>query len=1274
MERDGPDVHLVAHASGEAVVHQAARDQHFHYGDGVRGRRRGEAAGDECPYPGLAAFGPDQARWFFGRDEVVAELIDRLDGRLERGGPQLVVAPSGAGKSSLLRAGLVPRLQAGALPGSAAWAVLTLMPGPDPLRALAAAICLRTGGQADEVAEALATDPGSGARLLRATGLPGRTVLIVDQFEEVFTLCGAQSRRAAFIEALDRLAGPGQALVVAGLRADFYPACAGYAALRRALQDRQLLVGAMSEEQVREAILYPAQEAGLEVEPGLTELLLRDLGVRDDRGRDGGIRDGGVSDGGVRYGGVRYGGAGEGYEAGRLPLLAHALRATWQQRHGSSLTAQGYRDTGTIHQAIAKSAELVHTALDPGARQAVRPLFLRLVKLGDHGEDTRRPLSRDDVAGEAAVAALTAFTDARLITQDAGTIHITHEALLREWPRLRGWLDADRAGGLLRQDLEDTAAAWTRSRHDASLLYRGSRLEAARAWAAEHGVHDDRARRNARDRTRADHPGKAGEGGGLSPAGQEFLGASVRAWRRGRRLRTGVTAVLTVLTVLAGAAAVFASVQRSEAVRQRDTALFHRILAESDRTAGTDIALSAQLALLAHRRRPPDQPPGETYTRLLTTQHVPLPAQLTGHRGDVNQVEFTPDGRTLVSAGGDGRLRLWDVARGQGRTLTGHAGPVYALAIGRAGTTVASAGSAGEVRLWDVTDPARPGPKGILATGSAEDVNHVAFSPDGRTLAAAGNAGTMWTWDATHPERPGRRLKHHDSAVHAVVFSPDGRTMASSDADGVVRLWDMSAKDGPTPRVQRRIGSGGVPVNALAFSPDGKLLVSSGTDRAIRVWDVTVPGRIEPRANPVPGHTNTVRALAFSPDGVTLASSGDDQTIRMWDLTSPFWPVPRGRPLTGHRDNVWGLAFSPDGTVLASGGDDDIIRLWHLPAGQRSAHAGGVTTTAFSPDGRVLASGGGDSKVRLWDVTDRLRPRGSASHTGYVYAVAFSPDGRTLASAAADRAVRLWDVTGRPTSRGPPLRGHAGAVHAVAFSPDGRTLASGDAAGVVRMWDVTDPNRPTLRGRPLPSRPLPGYSGFVHGLAFSHDGTTLAAATHDKSVRLWDVRDPGRPAERDRLVTGHTGSVRAVAFSPDGRTLASAGEDRQVRLWDLTGRPASRRLTGHTGAVFSVTFSPDGRTLASAGADGSLRLYDVRDPARPAVRGGPLTAHTDNVMSVAFSPDGTRLAGGGNHYLVSLWHLDEERAARRVCALTRLTPQDWRDHVGADLPYDPPCR
>ncbi|MEV0391064.1 AAA family ATPase [Nonomuraea sp. NPDC050643] len=1242
---------------------------------------------DECPYPGLAAFGPEQARWFFGRDRLLAELTARLDERAQRGGPLMVVAPSGAGKSSLLRAGLMPALEDGALPGSRHWPRLLFTPTAQPMAALTENLAACADIEPAQVREAIAAGAGQYTamlrRVLRDRGVDqdaggARLVMIVDQLEELFTQCTDPSERRRFVDVISHLAGPAPdgvrpvALVVCGLRSDFYTPCADHPRLRAALQDAQVFVGPMSQVELREAIVYPAQDVGLEVEPGLVEVLLSNLGT----------------------------GTGDGYAAGRLPLLAHALRTTWQQRHGHTLTVEGYRVTGGIQQAVATTAERIFTGLDPEDQQMARIVFLRLVTIGDSIEDTRRRVARADLlitgAGSAA-AVVDAFTQGRLLMQTQDTVEITHEALLSAWPRLRTWIEADRAGLLIRQHLIDAAADWRRDGQDPSGLYRGTRLAIARNWVA----------------------GGASPSG-LDPVTEEFLQAGIRleeseqraVKRRTRRLRLLAGALAVLLVAALAAAGVAFDLQRA-AVRQQLAATARQLMALATASRDSDPRAALRFAVAADRLSPGAATQASLVDILTTTRYS---GTLTGHTSAVVSAAFSPDGR-IAATGNPDQVIIWDFAglarpRALGRLPDVDNGARgNELAFFPDGRTLMTAGSlSGDVLLWDVTRPGEPRPLSTLQSQPGETVDDrvgatvysLAVSPDGRTLAVGCRDGTITLWDAAEAANP-RRLRRmpsgFDGAVSELAFSPDGRTLAvGSYLDEKILLWDVSRPmsphrvGGPLQGPPDTSGQGEF-MYSMAFSPAHDVLAAGRSDGTALLWDVSDPAKPRRLGESLTGHAALLRSVAFSRDGRTLATGSEDTTVILWDLSDPAKPN-RLESLTGHHGAVHAAAFAPDGTKLLTASLDASAIVWDLRNPSRLRQQGeplmGGSVAAFSSTGRILATTasmssttGAEHQVNLWDLANPVRPTRlgglRTDREGSIGSLTFSPDGHTLASTSIlDKTVVLWDVTapGAPRRLG-SLTGHGTLLRGTAFSPTGSVLASVSHDAVI-LWDVSEPARPHELAR---------LTGLISSsVAFSADGhtiavtTELASAQSAVSVTMWDVTDPGRPR---RLGTDLTGTA-TPAFSANGRLLATANDlDSTAILWDVTDPTRPRRLgqplTGHTGKVRTLAFSPDGHTLATGGNDNTVILWDLTDRTQPRPIGRPLTVGRHSYVGyLSFSPDGTSLATGSGIEVI-LWDLTglndlRSHAAQRACAIAGgpLDREQWLRYL-SELPYQDTC-
>jgi WD40 repeat protein len=1172
----------------------------------------------ESPYRGLQAFGPADAAYFHGRARLTDDLVRHLGERLDRPGPLMVVGPSGSGKSSVLRAGLLPALARDALPGSAGWPVLALTPGARPLASLADKLATAAGTDPGRLLAELGSNPARAAsaclQVLQHQAGGSRLVLLVDQFEEVFTRCAGERDRQQFVDSLCRAATleSGNAtqatLVVVGLRADFYGHCAAYTDLVTALQDGQTVVGPMNRDELRDAIVKPAEAAGLALETGLVDRLLHDLGT-----------------------GTASSGA-----AGRLPLLAHALLTTWQHREGRLLTLAGYQATGGIHHALARTAESVFTSLDQAGQQACRRLLLRMVVVGRGTEDVRRPARLDEIYHEpfasepaATGTVLELLGEQRLVTSDEDTIEVTHEALLVHWPRLRGWIDADRAGLLVRQRLSDTAREWDETRREPSALYAGAQLVAAREWAADE--------RHAFD---------------LTPSERAFLEASERRERSRRRRIRQIVAALTALLLLATSASVIAYVQRGEALHERQIAVARGLVdaARSSVEDRPDIAML--LAVEAMRTSPDLESRSLALDVLQQTPDIKAVVQTAFDESALRNIVAAPDGHTLMLAGEEGLL-LWDVTK---RRLTQapvsiHVGPVGRVVSVMANSRVAVAHQ-DRIQVLDLSS----GRSSAFTVASPNDaIWAIEAHPSRQLIAWGARSGAIGISDVAGRHRQ-QVLQRSGPQVLRVRFSPDGRTLATGDASGAITLWDVDA--GTKRSVLQPYPDSSSVIQEMAFLPGSDQILatlSRGSGR-IRFWDAdsgrSLGGLMEGDQEVDTGFST----FTFSSDGRRMAAANVDGGIELWNAVTRSERV--GQPLTHEGQRPIALGFTADSQALAMAGSDGLVILWDLSKRQPPVpvHGVGPGWLSTSADGSRMVAVGRNG-TWTWDLTKQppTATQLGLRASGQSHIVALSADGALLAVAGWDSAkgstVEIHNVRSGK-ALGPPFEvaGPSSAVMDMAFSWDAGTLITAAADQTIRFWDVktrTSLGPPRAVADSAALSPLP-------------DGTLLVG---EKRTTVWDIRrqrplgPPSWPGQHHKTVADREGSVLAVPSSND---------DGAIIFWDIQHGRELARTPKTDDSVDALAFSPDGDVIVATDSNprsqqGKVRFWDVRSGRQ---LGG--TISTSLPRALAMTPDGKRLilytAGGALTTIDSVqWSADTDALGTRLCQVAgrNLTTKEW---------------
>lgn len=1161
-----------------------------------------EKRDDVCPYRGLRTFDEEHAEFFFGRDSDVQRLVEKLKSTRFLA----VIGASGSGKSSVVRAGLIPALKHGVLPESRTWAIRVLTPGAHPLTSLAAQL-LRLYQQ-DAMQKTLDQMMDDTRSLHLAVSLAmadrpssERVVWVIDQFEEVFTLCrDAREREQFFSNLLYAASIPdGRNIVLITMRADFYQKCAAYSELSARIAAQQSLVSPMEQDGLRQAIEEPAWRVGLEFEQGLVPTILEDLAN----------------------------------QPGALPLLEHALLELWERRRGRMLTLEAYRESGGVDGAIAARADAIWESLGEGEQAIVRHIMLRLTQPGDGTEDTRRHAAMSELITNASeVEALEnvvrTLADARLLMtgtdEQSGeeVVDVSHEALIRGWPRLRRWIDEDRVGLRVHRRLTEAAQEWQRMNRDEGLLYRGARLAQTVEW---------------RERNQ----------GAMNELEKDFLNASVAlqmnerliAQRRTRRTVIGLTVALVLISLFG----VVAVRQYLHAARERDESRSRELAAN----ALSELPLDPELALLISMEAASLSPTTQAEDALiecLAESDVLMVMQ--GRSGGLYRSWYSADGNRVVTGSLDGIVRVWDVNSGESMSEGDKKGQIIKAAFTPDGKYVMAADVKGNQRLLD----------SVTGSEVKSFQNHsksLCFSPDGQfVIAEAAKPASSINIVEVATGRVVSTLNidggfQQGIQAYCMAFSPDGKLVAGTNELGAARVWDA----GTGRALSKFEGVEGGPDYWLnsPFSADSKFIVFSTFQHDVRVWDATSGTQISEMS----GHDSDVNSAVFSPDATKVATASADHTARIWDAKT-------GKlisSLSDHTGGVHSAAFSLDGKMVVTASGDRSARVWDAATGQLlkvlRGHLDDVITAMFSPDGKSVLTASMDNTARVWSLREAKNLIELQGHSQNLTSINISPDARLAVTTSLDGTACIWSATDGQLLK--ELRGHDAAVRWGDFSSDGkRVVTVGDDQTAI-VWDAGSGQILSRYGTPAqPAANVVAKDAMTKG-EFSPDGKLLLVQRADGTA---DIFESGTGRMLARL-GGSDHGVKLAYFNPNSDLVMTIGVNSSARIWKAATGEVVTELKGESANVNNGAFSPDGRRLAIVYSDGTISVLEVGTWKKNAeIRGSQY-----ELANIEFSPDGKSLLTGESDNFARIWDAatGEELIALRGHASPVFTASFSRD-------------
>ncbi|WP_071191078.1 caspase family protein [Trichormus sp. NMC-1] len=1124
-----------------------------------------------CPYRGLRAFGEEDAQFFYGRESLTQQLINELAHKSFLA----VVGASGSGKSSVVQAGLIAKLRLGKqLPGSDDWLIKSLRPGSRPLQTLSQKLANVKTTENESfnsphlLLEGVLYQGVEGFVYWLRNRIEPIIVLVIDQFEELFTLAPSEDRNRFLELILGALKyAPDRFKLVITLRADFIAPCLEVAELANLLQNSSVLVTPkLSDDDYRRVIVNPAEQVGLKVETGLVEILLQELN----------------------------------HSAGDLPLLEFVLEQLWEFRQEGELTLKAYQQqVAGIKGALEKKAQAVYESLDQPAQECTRWIFLSLTQLGEGTEDTRRRVLKSELVvkkypEELIERTLQVLTTAKLVVvnleEEIGTvkgteiqplpptglvtIEVVHEILIRHWSTLRWWLEENRSKLRSQRQIEQAASLWKHHHEQADFLLQGIRLAEAEEIYIKYT--DE-----------------------LSADIQNFIAACLEAREKQqleqkKRLRQAQIAV-AIMSILG----ISASVLGGFAYFQKQTAQFREISALNSSSAA--LLLSNQqlesviASVKAGREFKQVFAPGKDIqlATVATLQQAIQQTQevnrLQGHSQQVNAIKFSPNGKILASASDDRTVKIWDF---QGKLITtitefenritaidfspngkilavsagnnikiytldgkliydlvGHKDNITDINFSHNGKFIVSSSLDKTINLWRIDGT-------LIKTWNADNgwVNTVSFSPDDQIIASGGEDNLVKIWK-TEDGKLIKTLSGHQSRITKVKFSKNGKFIASASGDKTIKLWNYKGE------LLQTLAEHSEQINSINFSPNNQIIASASADNTIKLW--RLDGSL---LTTLKGHGEQVRDVSFSPDGKFVASASADKTIKLWQVTvnppqledinsvaiskdkifAAGWDgkvsIRQKNQLTkfqAHKDIINALTFSPDDQILVTASADKSIKIWNSQNYQLlktiTGHQNRVTSISISPDNQMLASGSADKTIKLWRLTDGKLLKTFTRHTDEVTSVDFSPESQIIASGSSDNTVKLWRINGTLVK---DFTGHGLAISSVKFSPDGKIIASASWDNNIKLWNVNT-------GELIHT--LTGHNDGVTSLSFTTDSQILASGSADHTIKLWNVKT----GTLINTLLGYANQVNSVSFSPDSKILISGGKNAGVMLWDL---------------------------------------------------------------------------------------------------------------------------